>query len=194
VVSNNSRSGRSSLALFGIYGQFALPILFSLGAILHPGLLKAEGLELAATVSVDKDVSAEKDRSSVKIEVRTVRADGPESTQTAGSSRSVKLQGAIEDLADELMVLDFSQFRMVDLQSLIIPAGKRVTIDLSEGQKLTLRPVSVTEEKVCLWLHWVDRSGEELLETRLRLVRGKNVLAGTEHSPERGLILALKVD
>lgn len=130
----------------------------------------------------------------IKVEVRTIRADGILSEEERKSARPLELDNLISDLTSQLERLEYAHFKMVDLQSMVIPPRKRIKIELSEGQQLTLRPIATDGQHLCLWLRWRDRSGMQLLETRLRFTLGQSMLAGTEHAPDKGLILAIKVE
>ncbi len=57
-----------------------------------------------------------------------------------------------------------------------------------------LRPIAVDGDNICLWLKWKDKAGTELLDTRLRFVAGESMLTGTDHMPDAGLILAIRVE
>lgn len=130
----------------------------------------------------------------IRVEVRTIRAEGVINQSQREAATPFALDSSIADLASQLERLEYAHFKMVDLQSLVIPPRKRVKIELSEGQQLTLRPIAVEGDQLCLWLRWRDRSGMQLLETRLRFTLGQSMLTGTEHSPDKGLILAIKVE
>jgi hypothetical protein len=130
----------------------------------------------------------------IRVEVRTIRAEGALSQEQRGQATPVALDSRIADLASQLERLEYANFKMVDLQSLVIQPRKRIKIELSEGQQLTLRPIAVEGEQLCLWLRWRDRTGMQLLETRLRFTLGQSMLTGTDHAPDKGLILAIKVE
>ena len=129
----------------------------------------------------------------LRVEVRTIRAEGKfdDGNQTPAPQA---LEGGITDLSSQLERLPYSRFRLVDLQTLVLPPRKRRKLALADGHQITLRPVAVDGENICLWLKWKDKVGTQLLDTRVRFVTGESMLTGTEHTPEVGLILAIKVE
>lgn len=130
----------------------------------------------------------------LQVEVRTIRAEGilPAATE-AVPVPSADVEKSIVDLSSQLEHLKYGKFRLVDEQSLVIPPRKRRKLALADGHQITIRPVAVSGESICLWLKWRDRAGTQILDTRVRFVAGQSMLTGTEHTPEVGLILAIKV-
>ncbi len=172
---------------FFIFTTFASSVAASSVALVFLALLACGCFTSAA-------YAAEPPEFPIRVEVRTIRAEGVINQSQRETATPMALDSKIADLASQLERLEYAHFKMIDLQSLIIPPRKRVKIELSEGQQLTLRPIAVEGEQLCLWLRWRDRSGMQLLETRLRFTLGQSMLAGTEHSPDKGLILAIKVE
>ena len=129
----------------------------------------------------------------LKVEVRTIRAEGVLAPDAPAPS-SADVERSIQDLTSQLSRLRYSKFRLVDEQSLTLPPRKRRKLAIADGNQITLRPVAVSGDTICLWLKWKDRSGAQILDTRLRFVAGQSMLTGTEHNPDVGLILAIKVE
>jgi hypothetical protein len=128
----------------------------------------------------------------LKVEVRTIKAEGllKENTEASGE---VTVDHEIQDLTPQLERLHYSEFHLVDQQSVVLPPRKRRKLELADGHRIVIRPVAVDGDNICLWLNWKDREGMQLLDTRLRFVAGESMLTGTDHTPEKGLILAIRV-
>lgn len=150
-------------------------------------------LLMAGTRVVRAEEASEAPRFPLRVEVRTIRAEGalaPDSTVTPAAD----VEKSIQDISSQLARLRYSKFRLVDEQELVLPPRKRRKLPLADGHQIVLRPVAVSGDTICLWLKWKSPSGAQVLDTRVRFVAGQSMLTGTEHNPDVGLILAIRVE
>lgn len=127
---------------------------------------------------------------SVKVDVRTVM--GSKSLDQA-AMKTPTVDPKIEDLKVQLAHLHYADYKMLAHRSVVVPVTSKRVIRLSDGHRLTLRPIYANAERVGMWMKWNDRSGEKVLDTRLHFDCMKNVLTGLETNEDKGLILAIKV-
>lgn len=123
---------------------------------------------------------------SATIRVRSVLA-------TQDDSEKKSFDPSIRDLELQLKHLPFSKFQLVEDQQEQLLMKSKEYIKLSNGDKLSVRPLYMEEGKLCLWLRWVDSDGMQVLDTRLHIEPGKSILAGTESSEKRATVLAIGV-
>jgi hypothetical protein len=90
------------------------------------------------------------------------------------------IDNGLADIADRLRKLDFTHFRLIDTEAQDVEVMRRATIDLANDHQLTVRPTYQEDNRLGLWMKWVDNLGKTVLDTRLHLPCGEPVLAGTE--------------
>lgn len=125
----------------------------------------------------------------VNVEVRTVlgvrsQTDHPE---------KVLIDSRLRDLAPKLQKLQYDKYQLLSARQESIPVAGRHTMMLSNGQRLTLHPLYVKDERVGMWMKWDDSSGMQIIDTRIHFNCGEDALTALESNPERGLILSVKV-
>ncbi len=140
------------------------------------------------------------DVSSVMVHIRAVRAlekvePEPVSEHSGGSGDSDTLQidTRIRDLADKLEKLHFRNFHLISSQREVVQIGKRQNVALVDGNQLTLRPLTLDDKRISMWIKWQDGSGMQVLDTRMHFDCGESVVTGVEQAADTGLILAIDV-
>ena len=128
----------------------------------------------------------------VRVHVRIVQGSGPVGDKNVKLDQ-VSLDERISDLRDQLSKLHYKEYRLVAQKSAVVPVTKRRVLNLSDGHKLTLRPLYANEERVGVWLKWIDGSGMEIIDSRVHFKCNEHMLTGLEESTEKGLILAIQV-
>lgn len=130
---------------------------------------------------------------SVKLKVRLIQA--AERIDAHESSVAIRIDSRLEDLADKLKKLPFRNFNLLLSEGIRVPLMKKESIALIGDQVLHLRPLYCDQEKIGMWLKWSDRSGGEILDTRMHFHPDQSMLVGTDlvNNPKNGLILALEV-
>lgn len=137
-------------------------------------------------------------RKNIIVDVRTLKASDMivEDEQAATMSvpmQDLKLDQRLEDLRPKLQRLNYRSFKLVASAHKSLPMTRRETIGLSNGHTLTVRPIGSDDDTICLWLKWEDQAGNPILDTRVHVPRNESILAGTDHSADSGLILAISV-
>lgn len=151
-----------------------------------------------AEVSVKSD-SAIRDRGStigdtmlpmVRVRIRMIRA----TPRRAGEPerKKLKLDPQIADLESKLRDLHFKNFKLVGNEELSIPVKKRETVVLAEGNVLYLRPLYLENNRVGMWIKWIDQDGTQvLLDSRMHFCPSESMITGTDGISDSGLILAI---
>lgn len=129
----------------------------------------------------------------VKLKVRLIQA--VEKIDVNENSVAIRIDSRLEDLADKLKKLPFRNFNLLLSEGVRVPLMKKESIALIGDQVLHLRPLYCDQEKIGMWLKWSDRSGDEILDTRMHFHPDQSMLVGTDlvNNPKNGLILALEV-
>ncbi len=122
----------------------------------------------------------------VKIDVRILRGTG------AGGKHE-PLSPRLQDLAPKLAKLPYGSFELVAAKTETVPIATKRVIPLSDGHKLTLRPLYVEDERIGMWMKWTDQKDMEIIDTRMHFSCDENMLTGLEENHEQGLLLAVKV-
>lgn len=135
------------------------------------------------------------------VHIRAVRAledKDPDFKRAAITHRGeakteVQVDPRLNDLVGKLHKLRFHCYRLISSQREIIPLGKRETVKVADGNQLTLRPLTIKENRVGMWIKWEDPSGMRVLDTRMHFDMGESVVTGVEAASNSGLILAIDV-
>ncbi len=101
---------------------------------------------------------------------------------------------SIQDLSGQLKQLPFKTFRLAEERTGRFTMKSKGTLKFASGDKIQLRPLYKDDGRVCLWFRWTDGSGMQVLDTRLHLEPGTSILAGTESSDDKALVLAVGVE
>ena len=133
------------------------------------------------------------DCSTVKVYVRTIEASDPIKTES-GNASTASIDSELTDLQSKLARLPFRSFRLISSRQEELVLKKRDTLSLPNGQTLSFRPIYTDHSRVGLWLSWRDKSGTDILNTRLHFDSDDSVLTGTDSATEGGLILAIKAE
>lgn len=128
--------------------------------------------------------------------VRLVRATAPfevQGLQTI-STPGLEIDRRISDLQSKLQNLHYSRFRMVSSYQDVVPLMKKRVMQLDQGQSLAVRPLYIRSDRIGLWLRWVDRNGEQLLDTRMHFEPDESIVSGFDvDGGEAGTVLAVNV-
>jgi hypothetical protein len=124
--------------------------------------------------------------------VRTIEAHGSVPSNQPQDSTSQEVAQEIKDLSSKLSQIPYRSFRLVSSKEERLCLKKKQSMQLPNGQSLSFRPVHMEGKKVGLWLNWKDSDGAGILDTRIHFDSDDSVLTGTDQSPDRGTILAIK--
>ena len=148
------------------------------------------------------------------VKIRAIRASGmddgvkkaddpsAEASAAGGAAKPASGQAideGLDDISSKLKNLRYKHFKLVCNQQVEVPLMKKRTVYLAEGNSLTVRPLYIDEDKVGLWLRWLDGAGMRVLDTRVHLHDGESVITGTDGLPEpesnaeTGMVLAIEV-
>ena len=146
----------------------------------------------------------------VLVQVRVIKGSLP---MEAGPLRKFEYDKRLEDLRPELARLRYGSFSLLASQKKVVRLSRRETIPLADGETLTIRPHYSDTQRVGMWLKWTEKNGASVLDTRLHLDCGKNILveesrdapvetaiyekhevsSEASSSPGSGMILAISV-
>lgn len=139
----------------------------------------------------------------IVVSVRSVRAlypiengrlDGSRGTpEQFSSGHAIQIDHRLKDLTSKLQKLQYRTYKLIGSQRETLTFGRKQTLNLVGGDVLALRPISIENTRVGMWLQWQDSAGMQVLDTRMHFDIGESVLAGLESSGEAGTILAIDV-
>jgi hypothetical protein len=144
-------------------------------------------------------VAAETDRltnstsKSVMVEVRTVEASDPLPQNNITESPLFEIDARLDDLRSKLEKLHYRTFKLIGAQSQVLPILQKESLVLVNGQTLTMRPLYVSPKRIGLWLKWSDKTGAEVLDTRMHFDPGESMLTGSETEGAKATVLAIDV-
>lgn len=144
-----------------------------------------------APVGADSDTDAAKSHSPVHLRIRAVHALGFVEGQELAGRGKILVDTRLRDLDRELHSFPFRIYQLLDDVSVPVSPRRKEEIRLVTGQSLKLRLLSVNASGILLWLRWQDKEGSLLLDTRVHLSYGENVLAGAENLNSSGAVLAI---
>ena len=157
--------------------------------LVSPLILAVCGLLFAESSGVEA-AAQDGGPSSVIVNIRAVRASDPAGVDSVGER---KVDERLQDLSRKFHQLPFRTFSLVAAERRLISIKRRESIGLTSGQTLTVRPLYADKERAGMWLRWQEADGAEILDTRLYVAYGESVIAGTDHAPGSGMILAIDV-
>lgn len=158
----------------GVRAFFVVALILSAGSVLADGPFESSGR-------------------SISMSVRTIQARGPLRGHEAAVSGGRSIDPSLSDLRSKFEKLPFKTFKLVDSQEQIVPMKRKETLRLPNGHSLSVRPLSVDDEKASIWLKWQDKGGEDLLDTRMHFGCGESMLTGVDSAHDSGVILAISV-
>jgi hypothetical protein len=129
----------------------------------------------------------------VKIKVRLLQASDKTMLGFSSFTTDRILEPQLQDLRTQLETLPYDSFKIVSNEKIVLPIKKSNNLALSNGHSVVLKPLSVNGREISLWLNWKDESGDCLLDTRMHFDSSEAMIAGTDHSPDSGLLLAINV-
>ena len=103
-----------------------------------------------------------------------------------------------EDMKAQLASLPFDSYEPLDMQSKEVSFGQEAMFRL--GKKLgsfydiSLTPHMMEGEVVSLSIDWRDEMMHDILKTKLMLPMGKNLVVGTEKTPEYPVLAGIKLE
>lgn len=137
---------------------------------------------------------SEQSPTTVMLSVRAIQATAPIERRKDASEQPTALQldPNLKDIEGRLINLPFSNFQLLASKQETITIKQKNSLQLPNGQKLTFRPMYMDQKKVGLWLHWRDKDGSEILNTRVHFDSNESVVTGTDCAHDQGMILAIK--
>ena len=101
-------------------------------------------------------------------------------------------------MKDQLSSLPFDSYEPLDMQSKEVPLGQQAMFRL--GKKLgsfydiSLTPHYLEGKVVSLSIDWRDEMDHEILQTKLMLPMGKNLVVGTDKTPEHPVLAGINLE
>jgi len=174
-------------------GKSGLSEVFALNSVIttvkRPFRRSAAILLLGLASLFGDSATAEERYSDVLVSVRAVRAEDPVRDKEEVHPH---IQDELSDISKKLEKLPYKRFLLMSKERFSVPLMKKHQIQLA-GHRLTVRPMAVEQKKVALFLYWQDNSGSDVLKSKLYLMPGESMLAGTDHSSDSGIIMAIDV-
>ncbi len=167
------------LPIFRTVRRVGIVCLLIGGSRLSAGLVApAFADDAAAKTTVEQRV--------VRLHLRGVRALGDH------IATDRQFASGLDDVAGKLGEFPFSRFALVSNEEVEVPLYRKRTVPFLGNQLLTVRPVYAKHGVVSLWLSWRDEKGGKVLDTRVHLVPGEQMVAGTDSDRTRhGAILVI---
>lgn len=152
------------------------------------GLLLVAGMSsggFGAKAFADNGASPEGQRL-VRVHLRGVRA-----VRAKGGAVQSFSEG-LQDIAQKLGELPFAQFTLLTNEEFQVPLHRKQSFPFGRNHTVTVRPIDAAEGAIILWLSWRDERGGKVLDTRVRLAEGEQMVAGTNsHVNLGGTILVV---
>ncbi len=165
--------------------------LYRSKCLLKNGLFKC-GLKIFCCFLLLGQISTAKAEDKVQVTVRLLQASD-RSMLGFSSFMEHAIDPQLIDLKEQLNVLPFESFTVLNTQKISLPIKKKDSLELANGHNLILKALSIDGNQVSLWLKWKDESGQCLLDTRMHFNSSEAMLAGTDHNIDSGLLLAVNV-
>ena len=129
----------------------------------------------------------------VKVRIREIHGLGIANKANGDVSISEELR----DLDKKLKKLNYQEYQLLDTQMQEVVLKQRANLSFSDGHVLTVRPLYLTPageaSRISMWIHWADKLGMEILDTRMHFTCGEAMLTGVEQTNKDGRILAIDV-
>lgn len=135
---------------------------------------------------------SEAESKAVALEIRAIKALGMLEEESLKARDRIIVDTRLSDLDTEFHAFPFQMYQFLDQQDVRVSMRRKQEVHLVTGQLLKLRLLSAASNGILLWLRWQAKSGELLLDTRVHLDFGDNVIAGAESVNRTGLILAIR--
>lgn len=100
----------------------------------------------------------------------------------------------LSDVSRKLATLPFKYFRVVSDTYIEAPINQVKNLKLIEDHNLAIKPLYFHDNKLCVQLDWKDQSGVQILDSQLHFKIGESIIAGSESSEEKGLLLILNAE
>lgn len=160
------------------------------------------GLMVLLTVGFAQLGWTQKGEEGVILRVRVVNA-----TQVSRSNslaKAVKASAAetgdpavvsaeLQDISSQLQQLPYNRFSLLAVEEVPVPLRKRQWIKLRDGSNLGLRLLYQEEMKAGISLNWRDRSGNEILNTKMHFDCHSPIVTGTNKGEKGASVLAINV-
>ena len=129
------------------------------------------------------------------VEVRIREIHGIGMVEKDGEAAAVSEN--LYDLNKKLKKLNYKHYKLLGTRKQQVALKKKTDINLADGHILTVRPLYLTpgekSSRIGMWLHWADKSGMEILDTRMHFTCGEAMVTGMEQTSKDGRILAIDV-
>lgn len=135
----------------------------------------------------------------VRVQVRTIQASREvakvqKEHVSLESEAATALDPVFADIEKKLTELPFNSFKLLAAKEQELCLKQRQRLSLPNGQSLVFRPIYMDNERVGIWIKWLDQENREILNTRVHFDPNYAVLTGTDLSPQTALILAIKAE
>ena len=107
------------------------------------------------------------------------------------SSEGPRIDVRLHDISKKLEDLPYESFSLHSSQKIKVKAKKKRVVRLPDGQKLTLRLSYKNENKLGIWIEWVDKAGMKLLNSKIHLGCSDPVVAGTDNTDGSASLIAI---
>lgn len=133
-------------------------------------------------------------KNSCTVSLRVVEGDQRVDESTL---QPIKAGEALVDLGDQLQALPFRNFRLLGSKERLIPIGDETVFNVvaadNESHSIHIVPSEIKNGKVGVSINWFGPTGENMLDTKVLIPNGENMVLGADGAGDSSSILCLKV-
>lgn len=130
-----------------------------------------------------------------EVTVRVIKGSG---RSAISAEQELETGEFISDVKHQLQPLPFQSYKVIDsaIRRFEIGTSEDISVFTSRDTRHVLRilPQWAAGERVQVQVDWSGPQGENLLSTKVSVVRGKNVVVGTDEDENSSTIMCIKVD
>ncbi len=113
------------------------------------------------------------------------------------SLQQIKAGEALVDVGEQLQVLPFKSFRLLGSKERSIPLGEKTVFNVvaanNESHSIHIVPSEIRNGKVGVSIDWYGPGGENMLDTKVMIPNGENMVFGADGTGDASSILCLKI-
>ena len=102
-----------------------------------------------------------------------------------------KIDKRLKKISWKLENLPYKKFELQFSEKVQVPLKKKQLVRLPNGQELTLRLLYKNDTKLGIWINWLDKSGMQLLNSKIHLGCTDPMVAGTDNTDGSASLLAI---
>lgn len=124
----------------------------------------------------------------VYLRIETINAS------TGEGDANAKIDKRLKKISWKLENLPYKNFELKSSQKVQVPLKKKQIVRLPNGQELTLRLLYKNDTRLGIWINWLDKSGMQLLNSKIHLGCTDPMVAGTDNTDGSASLLAIALE